>query len=498
MILREINGDDAKIIAGWHRDKDANFLYQWAGKTRYTYPLTPQQLIDRKKSQDCEIYIIEDHQDPIGIIELAWKDYDKGIMRFGSLLINENKRGLGYGRKAIDLIEAKAFDDHKATSLELGVYAFNTRAMALYKALNYKVIAIKEDPSDPQWHSYTMAKEGIKRTKKIKQIKPLKKGDAIGIFSPSTPITSMCPNRYKRAKDFLQSKGFKLVEGKLTGQSDYYRSGTIEERAEELNDLIRNPEVRCIMSTIGGMNSNSILPYIDYDAFENDPKIIIGYSDVTAILFAIYAKTGISTFYGPALVASFGELEPYNELTYKYFEDILMTPLLHDYHYQMPEVWTDEFIDWESQSRSKEPVSNQWLTRKDGCVQGRLIIGNLNTMSGIWGSAYIPDILTGDILFIEDSLKDAATVERAFSLLKLNGVFDRIGGLILGKHELFKDSGTGRKPYEILEEVLGNHKIPFLAEVDCCHTHPMFTMAIGKVIRMDATHKRIDLVEKIF
>jgi len=329
-------------------------------------------------------------------------------------------------------------------------------------------------------------------------MKRLKIGDTIGIFSPSTPITSTSKNRYNRSKKFLEDKGFKILEGNLTGKNDFYRSGSILQRAEELNELIRNPEVRCIMSTIGGMNSNSLLPYIDYDAFMRDPKVIIGYSDVTAILFAIYSKTGISTFYGPAIVASFGELEPFNEMTYQYFLEIMVENTTGNHEYIMPEVWTDEFIDWESQSRSKKKVNNNWLTRKDGKAEGRLIIGNLSTMSGIWGSQYMPEIVEGDILFIEDSLKNAATVERLFSLLKLNGVFDKISGLILGKHELFNDSETGRQPYEILEEVLGDHNIPFLAEVDCCHTHPMFTMPIGKNIIMDATNKIIVLNDEVF
>ena len=329
-------------------------------------------------------------------------------------------------------------------------------------------------------------------------MKRLKIGDTIGIFSPSTPITSTSKNRYNRSKKFLEDKGFKILEGNLTGKNDFYRSGSILQRAEELNELIRNPEVRCIMSTIGGMNSNSLLPYIDYDAFMRDPKVIIGYSDVTAILFAIYSKTGISTFYGPAIVASFGELEPFNEMTYQYFLEIMVENTIGNHEYIMPEVWTDEFIDWESQSRSKKKVNNNWLTRKDEKAEGRLIIGNLSTMSGIWGSQYMPEIVEGDILFIEDSLKNAATVERLFSLLKLNGVFDKISGLILGKHELFNDSDTGRQPYEILEEVLGDHNIPFLAEVDCCHTHPMFTMPIGKNIIMDATNKIIVLNDEVF
>lgn len=126
-------------------------------------------------------------------------------------------------------------------------------------------------------------------------------GDCIGIFSPSSPITYNCPNRFNRGVKFLEAKGFKVLYGNLTGKSDFYRSGSIKERAEELNSLIRNPEVKCIMSTIGGMNSNSILPYIDYECFKTNPKPITGYSDVTAILLAIYAKTGITTYYGPVM-----------------------------------------------------------------------------------------------------------------------------------------------------------------------------------------------------
>ncbi|WP_231170716.1 S66 family peptidase [Clostridium botulinum] len=308
------------------------------------------------------------------------------------------------------------------------------------------------------------------------KIMRLKNEECIGIFSPSTPITKFCPKRFQRGKQYLKNKGFKIIEGNLTGKSDFYRSGSIKERAEELNELIRNPEVKCIMSTIGGYNSNSILPYIDYEAFKENPKIIIGYSDVTAILLGIYAKTGISTYYGPAIVASFGEIEPFVHWTYKYFEDIFVNDLNFPYELQRPKYWTDEFIDWETQDRSKEKRENKWITVYDGVATGRVIGGNLDTMLGIWGSEYMPTIKEGDILFIEDSMKDAAIIERSFSLLKVNGVFERVSGIILGKHELFDDLNTGRKPYEILLEVLGDTKIPFIADFDCCHTHPMMTL----------------------
>ncbi len=325
-------------------------------------------------------------------------------------------------------------------------------------------------------------------------MKSLKQNDIIGYFSPSTPITAYCPKRYARARSFIQEKGFKLKSGELTGKVDSYRSGTVQERVEELNQLIRDPEVRCIISTIGGTNSNSLLPYLDYDAFIKDPKIIIGYSDVSSILLGIYAKTGITTYYGPALVASFGELEPYNELTWAYFSDILVDHINLPHEFIKPDFWSEQDISWEEQTESKNKIKNHWATLNEGIVEGRLIIGNLNTITSIWGSPYMPELKKGDILFIEDSLKSAAMVERLFSFLKLNGVFDKIGGLILGKHERFDDMGTFKMPHMILEEVLGDYDFPFLAQVDCSHTHPMFTMPIGSTIELHATNQTIKLL----
>lgn len=322
----------------------------------------------------------------------------------------------------------------------------------------------------------------------------VKKGDTIGIFSPSSPITATSPVRFERAKRYLEEKGFHILEGALTGKQDGYRSGSIHERAEELNALIRDPKVRCIMSTIGGMNSNSLLPYIDYDAFKKDPKVIIGYSDVTAILLAIYAKTGIPTYYGPALVASFGEFPPLVEETYRYFDETVIGEACRIQTLMMPAKWTEEFLPWETQDRSKLTQVNQWITVQPGRAVGRLIGGNGNTMQGIFGTPYMPEIKEGDILLIEDSLKTAATIERGFSLLKLSGVLDRVGGILLGKHELFDDQGTGRKPYEILQEVLGNSDVPILADFDCCHTHPMITMPIGVRVDLDATSRIVRIL----
>ena len=317
----------------------------------------------------------------------------------------------------------------------------------------------------------------------------------IGVFSSSSPISATVPVRYNRGKEYLKSKGIVVVDGKLFGKQDYYRSGSIKERAAEFNELLYNEEVQVVMAAIGGNNTNSILPYIDYEYLKSHPKIIIGYSDTTALLLGIYAKTGLITFYGPALASSFGEFPPFVDWTFNNFKSVIFENFTLPYTYKMPSVWTDEFINWSQQDRGKAEYKNSWVSVIPGICRGRLIGGNLNTMEGFFGTEYMPEIKKGDILFIEDSLKDACTIERSFSMLKLAGVFEKVSGIILGKHEKFDDNGTGRKPYEILLEVLGDYSIPFLAEFDCCHTHPMFTLPIGCEVELDATNKQITLLE---
>lgn len=324
----------------------------------------------------------------------------------------------------------------------------------------------------------------------------LEEGEGIGIFSASSPISSTVPVRYRRGKRYLEEKGFFVVDGDLCGKQDFYRSGSIRERADEFNGLLYREDVQVVMAAIGGNNTNSILPYIDYEYLKKHPKIVIGYSDTTALLLAIYEKTGIVPFYGPALASSFGELPPFVDWTFESFRTLLCQKgFVLPYRYEMPPVWTEEFLDWATQDRPKKEEKNRWICVKEGCCEGRLIGGNLNTMEGFFGTEYMPRIREGDILLLEDSLKDACTIERSFSLLKLVGVFERIGGLILGKHEKFDDNGTGRKPWDILLEVAGDVSFPILAEFDCCHTHPMLTLPIGCRYRLDAGKRQVWLLE---
>lgn len=288
----------------------------------------------------------------------------------------------------------------------------------------------------------------------------LRPGDTIGFFSPSSAATAWAPNRFARAKAYLAAQGVELKAGSLTGERDHWRSGSIAARAEELNALIRDPEVRAIMSVIGGSNSNALLPYLDYEALKRDPKIIIGYSDVTALLLGIHARTGLVTFYGPALVASFGELSPLVDETLAGFNQICQAGGAAVPHtVPTPTQWTDERLDWEQQTRAKQCLPNRLISVGSGRVRGRLIGGNLNTLAGIWGSPYMPPIARGDILLLEDS------------------------------------QGSGRRPLDILLEVVGEPTFPILAEFDCAHTHPMLTVPLGIQAELDLDRQTLTLCE---
>lgn len=327
-------------------------------------------------------------------------------------------------------------------------------------------------------------------------MKRLKKGDAIGIFTPSSPETVMSKMRFERAKTFLEEKGFEIVEGNLTGKVDGYRSGTPKERAEELNELLRNPNIQMIMSTIGGTNSNSMLPYIDYEAFKQNPKLVVGYSDATAILLALYAKTGITTYYGPALIPSFGEFEPLVDDTYRYFEHYFMDKNELPYGIPMSPFWSDEPVNWLEKTTEKKLYKNEWITGHSGVAEGRLIGGNVNAMYGFIGSPYFPEIKRGDILLLEDCMKTASIVEKNFAMLKAHGIFDKVAGILLGKHEQYDDLGTGKQPLDLLMEQLDGKEIPILAEFDTCHTHPMHPLAIGKTVKLDADSQKVFCTEE--
>ena len=224
------------------------------------------------------------------------------------------------------------------------------------------------------------------------------KRDTIGIFSSSYPLTAIDPLAAQNAIDYLEQNGCRVKKGKLFGKADFYRSGTIQERAQEFNELLYDSEVDCLMASVGGMVSNALLPYIDFEYLRQHPKKIIGHSDITAILLAVYEKTGITTFYGPNLVTTFGQPVAFIEYSLHALMQILSEkfPLT----YEKSNFYSDELTVWGTGGSPKTQLPNQWTTVQPGSATGRVIGGNLNTISAIMASPYMPKVQKGDILFL--------------------------------------------------------------------------------------------------
>ncbi len=322
--------------------------------------------------------------------------------------------------------------------------------------------------------------------------KRIEKGATIGVFSPSYPITAESANASARATAFMESQGVHVKKGTLWGQRDAYRSGTAQERADEFNELLRDPEVDCLMASVGGFVTNGMLPYIDYDYVAAHPKPIIGMSDVTALLMAVFAKTHIPVYYGTNFVTSYARLSPYRDIAFQCLCDVVNFE--ENYEYSAPETYSDELIDWNREFVSEKQIANKIITLQGGKVTGRLIGGNLNTLTSIWGTPYMPEIRRGDILFLENTEEWAGYTERYITWLKLCGVFDRIGGLILGKHRDFYDAETGKKSYEVVMDALGDVPFPVLAEADFSHCAPMLTIPIGVTAELDADAQTLKLL----
>lgn len=320
----------------------------------------------------------------------------------------------------------------------------------------------------------------------------MKQGASVGIFSPSYIMVGEAPQAAQRAEDFLRENGFRVIHGKLWGRQNAYRTGTPQERADEFNSLLRDPAVDLLMASVGGFVTNGMLPYIDYEFFAANPKPVVGMSDVTALLLALYAKTGIPTYYGTNFVTSYARLRPYREIALQTLCAVLNAE--GRYQYRAPEFYSDEVIDWTKPLTAERQNPNRLVTLHGGRVRGRLIGGNLWALANIWGTPYMPEIRQGDILFLEDTEVGADLVENNLAHLMLCGVFERLGGLMLGKCRDYADLGTAQTYYDFVYDCIGRPDYPVLAECDFSHCAPMLTVPVGVTAELDADAQTLVLI----
>ena len=181
-------------------------------------------------------------------------------------------------------------------------------------------------------------------------------GDTIGIISPSSPITEELKEQFNKGLQVYKNMGFEVVLSKNVYADSLGYSATINEKVEDIHEMFSNKEVKAIICSQGGQNSNSILPYLDYELIKNNPKIIMGISDSTAILNAIYSKTGIITYHQNDIIWGPGRSISQNEIN-----DLKL-----------------RLIDGKD---GKIEHFTEWKCIKEGVAEGTLIGGNLWTLT---------------------------------------------------------------------------------------------------------------------
>ena len=321
-------------------------------------------------------------------------------------------------------------------------------------------------------------------------IKPqkLNKGDTIGIFTPSSPAYKANEELFLNGIKNLRDLGFEVKLGSLTKKraSEGYRSAGPQERAKEFMDLIKDPDVKALMSTIGGNNTSSMIPYLDFQEIRKQRKIFCGYSDVTSLHMAILNEAGLKTIYGPALMTWFGEypdgipesVESFLEATTQDFNHRELKPFGR---------WSNHFRDWANgdwKHVEREWNKNQGPTiLNKGEVEAPIVVANLNTLVSIAGTRYFPD-LKNCILLIEEMAAPFSREERSLRQLDLMGVFDEIKGLIIGKPEWPDSEGAPFSLDELILEIVGKRDYPIISEFDCSHTVPMHSIGQKSLTRL--------------
>ena len=267
----------------------------------------------------------------------------------------------------------------------------------------------------------------------------LKEGDTIGIVSPASAIFETEP--YEIARESFEAMGLKVKFGKNTRNRYGHLAGTDEERAEELNDMFKDDSIKAIIALRGGSGAARILDKLDYDVIKENPKVFIGYSDITALHLAIFEKTRLVTFHGPVAVSS------WNSFSTDYLKRLLFEK--EAITYENPTDKGDELV----QTKNRIRVINE------GVVQGQLLGGNLSVLTGIMGSEYFPEDWNGKILYLEDVGEKIYAVDRMMSQLYLAGVLEKISGFVFGKCTDCDPGGSGYGSLT-LEEVIDHYIKP--------------------------------------
>lgn len=294
-------------------------------------------------------------------------------------------------------------------------------------------------------------KKSQEKKKEIIIPEHLKPGDTIGIIAPA----NYSNDSSKYEIDYLIEKGFNIVYGKSFGNSWYGFGATDDVRADDINEMFSNKEIKAIFAIRGGYGTIRIVDKLDYEMIEKNPKIFMGYSDITTLLLAINEKTGLVTYHGPMTVN---------------FKDI-------------PIETENSFVDTIQNNKRINLLDYEksYSIMKQGTAEGEIIGGNLSLIVASLGTKY--EINTDNkILFLEETNEATYRIDRMLQQLKLAGKLDKIKGVILGN---FKNAKRAEKDDMSLDDVFWetfkDMNVPIIKNFKSGHVRPFITVPIGVI-----------------
>lgn len=312
----------------------------------------------------------------------------------------------------------------------------------------------------------------------------LRRGDRIRVVAPASSRAFVLEHDNREwIEQRFADMGLSVDFGAHVDERDIFDTSSVRSRVEDLHAAFADPDVQGILSVIGGYTSNELLPFLDFDLIRSHPKVLCGYSDMTALQNAIQARTGLVTFSGPAW-SSFG-MRDHFEPTGRWFRQALFESDPVELH--AGRTWTDDL--WFLDQDDRHPVPNPgWQVLREGNAEGRIVGGNLGTLFLLQGTPWMPD-LDGSVLFLEDDADaSAGTVLRCLvSLLQQPGAAG-VRGLVMGRFQ----SASEMEPAElegIVARIPGLQGMPVVTGVDFGHTSPMITFPIGGRARLDVTRE---------
>jgi muramoyltetrapeptide carboxypeptidase len=299
----------------------------------------------------------------------------------------------------------------------------------------------------------------------------------LGVWTPSSPAPALFPRRWERALKAAEEHGFRTRLGATV--PGCVRAGAAEPRAlaDDLHALVAGGEVDAVIAAAGGWTAALVLPYLDMELLRRAGVPLIGYSDVSVLLWALY-RNGVPALHGPTLIAEFGHAGgPLPETV----ESLRRALAGRGGALCRPAAWTDANPWWDRDDNDPLPMrpTTPWRVLRAGVARGPLLAGCLPAVSGLFGTPYLPDA-AGHILFLEDF---GMAPDRFLALLaqwRNSGQLDAIAGLVLGRRARPGAAPGGYADFDdAVLHVLGDRDVPVVADVDFGHTEPHLTLPLG-------------------